>query len=402
MDATRLEAAVPGAVAQICARLRDHGHHAWLVGGSVRDVLRGLTERVGDWDIATDARPEQVQIAFRRVIPTGLQHGTVTVLVDGIGYEVTTLRGETQYSDGRHPDRVFFVDDIEADLGRRDFTINAIAYDPQARRLIDPFGGVSDLEAGLIRAVGDPAARFAEDGLRVLRAARFRATLQMEIEAATVAAIQPSLASYRKVSVERVREEWMKALAAPAPSRAFEVMRDHGMLEITAPELCAGLHLGRVDVCPPPPLLRLAALMLEAGAPDAEAVLSRLRFSNRERDRVVALVRHRRVRYVPDWDDVEVRRWVQTVTPELVDDLCTLTGGEHLRARARQVLAARVPMSTRELAVDGNDLLQALDKPPGRWLGELLQRLLDEVVVAPECNQREALLARARELARRS
>ena len=191
----------------------------------------------GDWDIATSARPEQVQKLFRRVIPTGIQHGTVTVLMKQAGYEVTTLRGETEYTDGRRPDSVYFVDDIKDDLARRDFTINAIAYDPLAEQLIDPFDGIRDLEARVLRAVGDPAQRFAEDGLRVLRAARFVATLGVELDPATERAIVPSLASYRKVSAERVRDEWLKTTKAERPSRAFEVMKDHGLLANSAPEL---------------------------------------------------------------------------------------------------------------------------------------------------------------------
>ena len=162
---------------------------------------------------------------FRRVIPTGLKHGTVTVLLDSGPYEVTTLRGETTYTDGRRPDAVYFVDDIKDDLARRDFTINAIAYDVLADRLIDPFDGLRDLEQMLLRAVGDPAARFAEDGLRVLRAARFVATLEVELDPETERAIEPSLASYRKVSAERIRDEWLKSMQARAPSRAFAVMQ---------------------------------------------------------------------------------------------------------------------------------------------------------------------------------
>ena len=184
-----LRRAVPAEVLGLCRRLEEAGHRGWVVGGCVRDVLLGelrdlqSTDAIrNDWDIATDARPEEVMKLFRRVVPTGIKHGTVTVLLDDDGYEVTTLRGETSYSDGRRPDSVYFVDDIKDDLARRDFTINAIAYDPLADRLIDPFGGLRDLEAGVLRAVGDAGERFAEDGLRVLRAARFVATLEVELE----------------------------------------------------------------------------------------------------------------------------------------------------------------------------------------------------------------------------
>ena len=196
--AAAVHAAMPDAVAQIADVLARAGHRTWIVGGVVRDLVRATSTGArseapaGDWDLATSAPPDVVLRSFRRAIPTGVQHGTVTVMVGKVGYEVTTLRGETAYTDGRHPDSVFFVDDIVADLARRDFTVNALAFDPLRDELIDPFGGLRDLGAGILRAVGDPAARFAEDGLRVLRAARFAATLELELEPATAAAIAPS------------------------------------------------------------------------------------------------------------------------------------------------------------------------------------------------------------------
>ncbi len=189
------------------------------------------------------ARPERVVSLFRRTIPTGIKHGTVTVLWKGEAFEVTTLRGEGAYTDGRRPDHVFYVDRIEDDLGRRDFTVNAIAFDPVDGSIADPFGGLEDLHARVLRAVGDPIARFSEDGLRILRGARFAATLGFELDPATEAAFRPTLDVFRKVSAERVREEWMKAMKAERPSRAFVVMRRTGILDVTFPEL-AGLPEG--------------------------------------------------------------------------------------------------------------------------------------------------------------
>src|SRR3954469_2215018 len=297
-DTARLRASIPEDVRQLCVRLAEGGHRAWAVGGCIRDELlaelRGVeTAHRNDWDIATSARPEAVMKLFRRVIPTGLKHGTVTVLFDDRAYEVTTLRGETTYSDGRRPDSVFFVDDIKDDLARRDFTINALAYDVLADRLIDPFGGLADLEQKRLRAVGEPAARFAEDGLRVLRAARFVATLELELDPATERAIEPSLASYRKVSAERIRDEWLKTMKARTPSRAFGVMQKHGILAITAPELIEsvgceqnryhaydvwGHALHCLDACPPLPVLRVAGLLHDVGKPRSRA------FSDKNQD----------------------------------------------------------------------------------------------------------------------
>ena len=201
--AARVERVLPLGVRKLCRVLADNGHGAWVVGGCVRDVLMG--REASDWDIATSAQPDIVQKLFRRTIPTGIQHGTVTVLIDREQFEVTTLRGEAEYSDGRRPDHVFFVTGIDEDLGRRDFTVNAIAYDPVARCLVDPWKGLEDLSAKVIRAVRDPLERFHEDGLRVLRAARFVSSLEFALDEATEAGIAPNLATFAKVSPERIR-----------------------------------------------------------------------------------------------------------------------------------------------------------------------------------------------------
>ena len=456
-DTTLLAASTPTPVLKICEVLAARGHRAWIVGGIVRDLLSASARNDtspprGDWDLATDARPDDVQAYFRRVIPTGLQHGTVTVMIGGQGFEVTTLRGETTYSDGRHPDAVYFVNDIAADLARRDFTVNAIAYDPLANVLIDPYGGLDDLQRGLLRAVGDPGERFAEDGLRVLRAARFRATLDFEIDPDTARAMEPSLASYRKVSPERIRDEWLKALVARRPSRAFEAMLEHGLLAATAPEL-AGLvgveqnrhhafdvweHTMRcLDDCPPRPLVRLAALLHDVAKPQtraigektrdytfynheigsaklADGILRRLRFSNEERAQVVALVRHHLVVYDGSWTDATVRRWLRRVTPELVDELLMLNradvlakgrdvadeiaGIEALRERVTATLAAGAALTVRDLEIGGNDLRDELGLAPGPRMGQVLRSLLDDVTEQPELNERGRLLERARQL----
>jgi tRNA nucleotidyltransferase (CCA-adding enzyme) len=417
--------------------LQERGFQAWVVGGCVRDLLLAeLREQPAsaaqsavrnDWDIATTARPVQVRRAFRRVIPTGLKHGTVTVLLGEERYEVTTLRAEAAYSDGRHPDAVAFVDDIVADLSRRDFTVNAIAYDPLADELVDPFGGLADLRASSLRAVRSPSERFREDGLRVLRAARFSATLELQLDPATEQAIAPSLDSYARVSQERIRDEWLKAMRARRPSQAFEIMREHGLLGITAPELLQGVvrqqpggggmwqHVLRcVDACPAEPRLRLAALLHETRSELADALLQRLRLPNRDRARVVALVEHHQIGYQPAWDELRVRRWVQRVLPGLVEDLCTLARADllsaeepahtaaaeldSLRRRAQQALEQGLPITVQDLAVGGQDLIDELGLEPGPQLGQLLRALLEQATVDPKQNQRMVLLARAREL----
>ncbi|RYZ06971.1 MAG: HD domain-containing protein [Myxococcales bacterium] len=450
-----MQRSVPAEVRELCQRLKEAGHRAWIVGGCVRDeLLRRETahEARGDWDIATSALPEQVQKLFRKVIPTGIQHGTVTVLMKHGQYEVTTLRGETTYSDGRRPDAVYFVDDIKDDLARRDFTINAIAYDVLEDRLIDPFDGAGDLSRRLLRAVGVASERFAEDGLRVLRGARFAATLELSLEAETERAIQPSLASYRKVSAERIRDEWLKTMKAKRPSRAFELMKDHGLLAISAPEMLEsvgceqnkwhafdvwGHAMSCLDSAPAEPVLRMAALLHDVGKPRSRAfsektqdytfyeherigaemvepMLARLRFSSDEQKRIGALVRHHLVCYDSSWSDAAVRRWIRRVTPELLPDLYRLNEADvrgkgrdcsldlaslaALQAHVERVLAAGAALSMRDLAIDGRALMQELGLKPGPDLGRILKTLLDEVVDDPSRNERDALLQRAREL----
>jgi tRNA nucleotidyltransferase (CCA-adding enzyme) len=440
---------VPRGVLDLCERLRSQGKRAWIVGGCVRDLLAGRV--ASDWDVATDARPEELLRVFPRAIPTGLEHGTVTVVKDGVHYEVTTLRGEGTYTDGRRPDWVEFVDDITRDLARRDFTVNAIAVAPETGAVIDPFDGRGDLSRGLLRAVGDPLQRFSEDGLRVLRAARFVATLELALDPATEAAIRPTLDTYRKVAAERVRDEWIKTMKAVKPSRAFDVMLRTGILAVTCPELVEGVGMEQnkwhaydvwrhgtecMDACEADPILRIAALLHDVGKPRTRAwsdktsdytfyehervgaeivepIAARLKFSNEERARIVSLVRHHLIHYSDDWADAAVRRWIRRVSPDRLDDLYVLNSADvrakgrdctadlqslaKLKAHVARVLAEGAALSTRDLRVNGRDLMTELALSPGRILGEILDMLLEAVTTDPALNDRERLLALSRE-----
>jgi tRNA nucleotidyltransferase (CCA-adding enzyme) len=364
---------------------------------------------------------------------------------------VTTLRGEGTYSDGRRPDWVEFVDDITADLARRDFTVNAIAIDSLDGKLIDPFDGRGDLARGVLRAVGDPKQRFAEDGLRVLRAARFVATLELALDPPTEAAIESTLDTYRKVAQERVRDEWIKAMSARLPSRAFDVMRRTGILGVTCPELLEGVGMQQnkwhafdvwrhalecMDACAADPVLRIAALLHDVGKPRtrawsdttrdftfydhdrvgaeiAEPIAARLRFSNEERARIVSLVRHHLFHYSDGWSDAAVRRWIRRVGPERVEDLYVLNAADvrakgrdfepdlealaQLRAHVARVLAQGAALSTRDLKLNGHDLIRDLGVRPGPIIRHILHALLEAVTGDPSLNEREALLALARE-----
>ncbi|MGE0792158.1 MAG: CCA tRNA nucleotidyltransferase [Sandaracinaceae bacterium] len=394
-------------VLELCATLRQHGHGAWIVGGCVRDLVMGRP--VNDWDVATSALPEDVQRIFRRTVPTGIAHGTITVLLGGGAYEVTTLRGESEYSDGRRPDRVEFVDEITLDLERRDFTVNAIAYEPDADALVDPWGGEADIARRVIRAVRDPALRFGEDGLRVLRAARFAATLEFTLDPATAAAIRPTLDTFRKVSAERVLEEWRKTMEkASAPSRAFRIMREHGILHVTCPRLADvddptfDRSMLRVDACPRDLEMRMAALLLDAGdegrAKWVLPWLRDLRFSKNEQHDILHLMRVARPPASAFDDDPGLRRWLAEVGRNALDAALTLAEADRvalgdLEGRARAQLEAGVPLTVGELAIDGNDVMRALGGPAGRHVGRVLQALFERVLDDPSQNDRARLIS---------
>jgi len=441
---------VPPDVLALAERLRAAGKKSWVVGGCVRDSLLG--RKVADWDLATEARPEEVMKIFPRAIPTGIQHGTVTVVHNKVHYEVTTLRGETTYSDGRRPDAVQFVEEITRDLARRDFTINAIALDPTTGAIVDPFDGQKDLASKVIRAVGKPVERFSEDGLRVLRAARFSATLGFQLDAETRAAIRPTLSTYRKVSQERVRDEWLKTMKSATPSVAFEIMKDEGILEVSCPEMLEGVGMEQnkhhafdvwghamacMDACVGDPVLRMAALFHDVGKPRTRAIgektndytfydhervgaemvepiCTRLKFSNEETARITDLVRHHLFHYADEWSDGAVRRWIKRVGPNRVEDLYALNRADvlgkgkdasadlaalsALEGHVERVMAAGAALSVRDLKIDGRVLMQELGLKPGRILGVILEALLDQVINDPAINDREELLRRAKEI----
>jgi tRNA nucleotidyltransferase (CCA-adding enzyme) len=438
-------------VLEICKELRNAGERAWVVGGCVRDTLRG--QRVNDWDVATTARPDAVTKIFPRVIPTGIDHGTVTVLWKGEAYEVTTLRGEGAYSDGRRPDSVVFVNDIDLDLARRDFTVNAIAYDPVDGKIADPFGGLEDMQRGLLRAVGKPEERFREDGLRILRGARFVATLEFELEEDTRAAFRGALDTFRKVSPERVREEWLKTMKAREPSRAFEVMRKTGILEVTYPELLEQVgceqnrwhaydvwtHTMRVlDESEGDSIERMAALLHDVakprtrahsektgdwtfyhhesvGADMADVWLKQYRFSNSERGLITGLIRHHLICYSSEWTDAAVRRFIKRVGADRIDPLlrlgvadalgkgrnvqAELEALQELRGRIRTELEGGGALTTRDLAISGNDVIPLLEGGAGPAVGKILRALLDEVIEDPALNTRDKLMPLAERLA---
>jgi tRNA nucleotidyltransferase (CCA-adding enzyme) len=437
MSVEQLDFDIPGPVERISSRLAAAGESAYVVGGSMRDLLTGRAPV--DWDVATTATPERVIELFERVIPTGIDHGTVTVLLGGQSVEVTTLRGDGAYSDGRHPDEVEFVSDIEQDLERRDFTINAIAWDPATRTLHDPFAGREDLDRGLIRAVRDPASRFAEDGLRVLRAARFAAVLEFDVEPETAAAMPGAASMLANVSVERKRDELIKTLKAERPSIGLDLMAKTGLLPHLAPELArlkdrkpagpgpadAWSHtVARVDRCPAAAHLRLAALLYDlAREPDDDKATDRagtarpwlvaMKLDRRTRDRATHLLSHHGLSYRSSWTDTDLRRAMRRLGREHFRDLIDLEEADRaalgdadeaiedfaeLRGRVAGLEAGPLALAVSDLALGGDDLLQDLGMDPGPAVGALLEALVDHVVENPHDNSKQRLLEVARSI----
>jgi tRNA nucleotidyltransferase (CCA-adding enzyme) len=401
--------AIPGDVLDIARTLRDHGHEVWFVGGAVRDVLLEKLgrefRRIGDFDLATSARPEAVQALFRRTVPVGVEHGTVAVLDRrGEAHEVTTFRRDVT-TDGRHAQVEFGVS-LDDDLARRDFTINAVAVHPETGEIHDPFGGRADLAAGVVRAVGDPALRFREDRLRVLRGLRFAAAFGFTIEPGTWTALAAAVDDLEHLSRERVRDEWLKTLEAPAPSGGVELWRRSGALARAWPELAdMGDYVpGKLDAVGDPrdPVLLTAAALWHAGVTDdaAEAAVRRLRFSNEEAARVRAVVAGLAEPLPSPGAARDVRRWLSRHRLR-VGDIIRVSEPRirraDLHAAVRAVVASGDPLTVLDLAVSGDDL-QAVGIRPGKVMGEILRRLLDEVLDEPWRNTRSHLLERAREL----
>ena len=410
----RLRAAVPANVREVCERLASAGHQSVAVGGAVRDAILGRDP--GDWDVATAATPDQVMALFKRVIPTGIQHGTVTI-VTGKGVEshveVTTFRGEGAYTDARRPDHVRFGVPLVEDLARRDLRVNAMAYDPAKHELIDPYEGLKDLEDGLLRAVGptgnifeDAVGRFTEDGLRVMRAVRFAAKLELPLDADTERGITPARPSVAKVARERVSDELRKILACSRPSLALVPAWRSGIIGSILPALSdidVERWASRVDQVPPD--ARLGALVgdlgkLEAQRLDARTVkqigdlLRALKFSNEELS-VASSIACATPAPAIEWTDPQLRRLLSDITrprAALAAAIWRADGGAALADRAQAILERGDPLATNELAITGNDLMSKLGMKPGPEIGKTLRRLFEQVLDDPSLNTSEVLL----------
>jgi tRNA nucleotidyltransferase/poly(A) polymerase len=441
--------ALPAAVHDLLERLWSAGYAAYVVGGSLRDTMIGRTP--DDWDLATSALPEQTAALFPEAVYENAFGSVIVPSGDpAIGdVDITTMRSDHEYADFRRPHRVEFSESIELDLARRDFTVNAIAWGGEpggAPRLVDPHGGRDDLVGRRLRAVGDPATRFGEDALRMLRAVRLAATLGFDIEPATLGAIGERAELVRHLSGERIAAEMRLLLASASPSTGLRLLADTGLLDHFAPELAAqrGVPQNKVagedlwdhtvrsvDAAPTEPAhLRLAALLHDLGKPStmaegrfvghesvgadmARALLDRWHWPTAERDRVAHLIRHHMFGYVARWSDAAVRRFIVKVGPDALDELFLLREADNrgsglaadagrlgeLRSRVAAQLESGAALDLRSLAVDGTDLMVELGWQPGPIVGRTLRWLLDRVIADPSLNSRERLISLARSMA---
>jgi poly(A) polymerase/tRNA nucleotidyltransferase (CCA-adding enzyme) len=454
----------PPEIQAVLNKLREGGFEAFVVGGSVRDLL--LKKKPKDWDIATNANPQKVQKLFPKNFYNN-NFGTVTVLTGAADatvkeIEITTYRTEAEYSDQRHPDKIGRANTIEEDLARRDFTVNALALTEEkdignrhkdkvtmeGMNIIDPFGGLKDLNAKLIRAVGNPSERFAEDALRLMRAVRFAAQLDFDIEEETLRDLKAYATAIEMVAKERVRDEIVKIIMSDNPERGIKLMEETGLLALTIPELCEGVgveqnkhhtltvyehnlkslqYAAKYDY---ELTIRLAALLHDIGKPRTrrrkdddytfyghevigaritEQVLRRLKFDNETREKVTHLVRRHMFYYdVGKVTEAGARRLLRRVGKEHFDDLIKLRIAERkgsgvpkaepYRLRHLQFLvekAAQEPITTSQLAINGNDLIAKLGMKPGPKIGGVLNALLAQVLDDASKNEAEYLMTEA-------
>lgn len=429
--------------AHILSALEVAGYEAYIVGGAVRDSIMGKTP--SDYDIATSALPKEVKAIFPRTIDTGLKHGTVTVIDNKIGYEVTTFREETGYRDMRHPDEVRYVKSLPADLKRRDFTVNAMAYSPKTG-VIDKYDGMGDIKRKIIRCVGVPEERFKEDALRMLRAVRFAASLGFELDPATAKAIRKCAVLIKNVSAERILEELNKILLCDNPSK-IKLLYETGLLKYIIPELCncfttvqnnkyhiynVGEHiLKAVENTPNDLILRWAALLHDVGKPNclscdnaginhfyghhresvriADDVLHKLRMDRDSIHDILVLIENHDVRI--DTHPSAVKRMLARTGETLFMKLLLLQEADNraknlkfldeklsklhtVYAQCQRIIAEGQPYQTSHLEINGRDLIK-LGYKAGREIGDTLKLLLDEVVIDPSLNSRDYLIKRA-------
>lgn len=389
---------IPTKVETIIECLELNGYEAYIVGGCVRDSLLGKIPN--DWDITTNATPNEIINIFEKTIPTGIKHGTVTVLVDNIPFEVTTYRIDGEYSDGRHPDSVKFTESINKDLSRRDFTINAMAYNPQ-KGVVDIFDGCKDLDKKLIRCVGNPSIRFEEDALRMLRAIRFSAQLNFTIEETTINSIKEKSPLIKEVSIERIQSEINKILLFD--SSKLYLLKKVRLLEYIIPEICDDLSeiLIFTNNIESNLHLKLTMLFRNMSLDSTHYVLRRLRYDNKTINRVLILSKYRD--YNIELDRISIKRILNKLGDlTLFEDLIKLKMANlsnkdpeilnllNIQKRANIIIQQKECFMIKDLALNGKDLI-SIGVNRGREIGETLDKLLEIVIEKPELNNKDEL-----------
>ena len=432
---------LPSGVSYIIRELNRNRHEAYVVGGSIRDALIGLVPK--DYDITTSANPEEVMRIFKKTIPTGIQHGTVQVITSDGMYDVTTYRSEGDYRDNRYPTNVIFIDDLVEDLKRRDITINAMAYNTE-KGIIDPFNGTEDIKGRIIKAVGNPTERFKEDALRILRAVRLATVLDFNIEENTLQAIVETMDGLRFISVERIREELDNILLSDNPSRGISLLYHLGLMKYVLPELMPiaifnqfnpyhdkdvlNHTLEVLENTPKNLAIRLAALLHDSGKPSTFTVdekgighfydhekisaqisklaLSRLKYDNKTVNTVNKLISFHMVS-LETKNELKLKKLINNLGKENISALIDLKTADFIakpdsgssklyevaefRNRVLQIIERKDPLSVKDLAIDGNDILN-LGVKEGRLIGKVLSELLELVLKNPELNKSDILL----------
>lgn len=400
---------IPKKVQFILNTLILNGFDAYIVGGCVRDSI--LNKMPNDYDITTNAFPEDIMRLFEKTVPTGIAHGTVTVLIDKEPFEVTTFRTESDYLDNRHPSKVSFVSDVKEDLSRRDFTINSMAYNAKSG-LVDPFNGVNDLNSKLIRCVGDSSLRFKEDALRVLRAIRFSCQLNFQIADDTLNAISKNNCLLKNISAERIRDELSKMLLSPRPSVAISYMINTKTLKVIVPNLYETLKISntidRIDVLCDKLYVRLCYFMLPLDDFElTEKTLKYLRFDNNTINLTMtfydAILQNFDLK-----DTVSVKRLIYKISKEhifdfldllkviYIDDISEINLIEKVKFKIEDIILNKEPLSIKDLAINGNDL-KNLGIKDGRAIGNILNLLLAKTLEMPELNVKESLIILAKQ-----
>ena len=441
---------IPDKIAQFASFFNHYGYKLYIVGGAVRDYLLGIEN--SDYDFCTDALPGQIISMFNTVIPTGIKHGTVTVLFRGESYEVTTFRTEGAYTDLRHPDNVTFVTNLEEDLSRRDFTINAFAADCMNGKIIDLFEGKKDLENKIVKAIGIPQERFEEDALRMMRLARFCSRLGFTAEEKTMQAAKELSANLSHVSKERIYDELSKILMSSKPSIGLSILEECGMLEVVLPELQACKNVEQDKVGSSDLLthiynavdaaayhkydyvVRLACLLHDIAKPEvmtenedghisfygheikgaemSRAILKRLKCSNQLIEDINILISNHMVKYESNWSDGAIKRFINRVGSKNIDHLFELQWCDQIasegKARVEEYdeFISRIkdlevePLNLKELSITGEDLAE-IGIPKTKVMGQILEQLLDMVLDNPELNRKYTLLEYASQIYKR-